>query len=427
MTDYRSTAPEHTARGAAWRRGAVVAALMLGAFTFNTTENLPVGVLPLMADDLGVSLPSVGLLVTGYALTVVVVSLPLAHATRAIPRRHLLTVLLGLLAAASWASSLESVSYGPLLAARATTALAQALYWSVMGPVAVGLYPPERRGRIIGLLSVGGSLATVLGVPAGTWLGGHTGWRTPFVVLGALAVVSLIAIAVLLPTSRPQESHSAYGVTPDRRRFLVVVATTALSVTGVFTAFTYVVTFLDEVSGFDEDAVSAVLLAFGAAGLAGVTVTGPLLDRFPRATLAVPVTTQLIALLGLYATGQNKVACVALLMLLGASVGPGFMASQSQVLQVAPGRTESALAANSVAFNAGVALGALLGGAALTGVGVRGTFLVGGLLTAGALAVLSYGRPGARKSGGTDEPATAAVRAWRRRTRGSTRGSCSPP
>ncbi|MGW0601953.1 MFS transporter [Streptomyces sp. NPDC002776] len=392
MTDYRSTAAEHTAVGPAWRRGAVVAALMLAAFTFNTTENLPVGLLPLMADDLGVSLPAVGVLVTGYALTVVVVSLPLAHVTRAIPRRHLLTVLLGLLAAASWVSALDAVSYGPLLAARATTALAQALYWSVTGPVAVGLYPPERRGRIIGLLSVGGSLATVLGVPAGTWLGGQAGWRTPFAVLGALALVSLVAVAVLLPTSRPQESHSAYGVAPDRRRFLIVVTTTALSVTGVFTAFTYVVVFLDEVGGFGEAAVGAVLLAFGAAGLAGVTVTGPLLDRFPRATLAVPVTTQTVALLGLYAAGDGQVAAVALLMLLGASVGPAFMASQSQVLHVAPGRTESALAANSVAFNAGVAAGALLGGGLLTAVGVRGTFLAGGLLTAGALAVLARDR-----------------------------------
>ncbi|MGW7299470.1 MFS transporter [Streptomyces sp. NPDC054829] len=385
MTDYRSTTVSYKARGA------VVAALMLAAFTFNTAENLPVGLLPLMADDLGVSQPTVGLLVTGYALTVVVVSLPLAHLTRAIPRRPLLTVLLALLATASWATAWHAVSYGPLLAARAATALAQALYWAVMGPVAVGLYPPERRGRIMGLLSVGGSLATVLGVPTGTWLGSHTGWRAPFAVLGALALLSLITVAVLLPTTHPRESHSAYGVTPDRRRFLLVVTTTALSVTGVFTAFTYIATFLDEVSGFDTDATGPLLLAFGAAGLAGVAATGPLLDRFFQATLVVPISTQLTALLGLYAIGHHQVACVALLMLLGASVAPAFTASQSQVLHWAPARTESALAANSVAFNVGVAVGALLGGAVFTGFGVRGTFLAGGLLTAGALVALSRG------------------------------------
>ncbi|MGW2524787.1 MFS transporter [Streptomyces sp. NPDC001617] len=374
-------------RPAAWRRAAVVAALMLAAFTFNTAENLPVGLLSLMAADLGVSLGAVGALVTGYGLTVAVVSLPFARVTRSLPRRHLLAGLLGLLALASWASALQNVSYGLLMAARVVTAIAQAAFWVLMGPVAVGLFPPERRGRVMGLLSAGGSLATVLGVPGGTWLGGHGGWRAPFVVIGVLALVSLVVVAALLPTSRPQESHAAYGVAPDRRRFLLVVSTTALSVTGVFTAFTYVAALLQDVGGFGEGAVSGVLFAFGAAALAGVAVTGPFLDRFPRATLTVPVATQATALLGLYAGAGSRVASVVLLMLLGASVAPVFMATQSQVLRVAPGRTETALAANSVAFNVGVAVGALVGGALLHGVGVRGLFLVGGLLSVGALAM----------------------------------------
>ncbi|MGI5372922.1 MFS transporter [Streptomyces sp. CA-251387] len=375
-------------RPAPWQRATVVAALMLAAFTFNTTENLPVGLLALMAEDLRVPLAAVGALVTGYGLTVAVVSLPLAHVTRSVPRRYLLAGLLGLLAAASWVSALGGVSYGVLLAARVATAVAQALFWAVMGPVAVGLFPPGRRGRIIGLLSVGGSLATVAGVPAGTWLGGHVGWRAPFALLGVLALVSLVAIGVLLPSSRPEDGHSAYGAVPDRRRFYVVLAVTALSVTGAFAAFTYVVAFLDEVSGLGEDAVSAVLFAFGGAALAGILVTGPLLDRFPRTTLTVPVAAQAVALLGLWVTGHHPAASVVLIMLLGASVAPAFMATQSQVLRVAPGRTETALAANSAAFNVGVAAGALLGGGLLSAVGVRGTFLVGGLVTVGALAVL---------------------------------------
>jgi DHA1 family inner membrane transport protein len=389
-------------RPAAWRRAAVVAALMLAAFTFNTAENLPVGLLSLMAADLGVSLSAVGALVTGYGLTVAVMSLPAAHVTRSVPRRYLLAGLLGLLAVASWVSALQIVSYGLLLAARVVTALAQTSFWVLMGPVAVGLFPPERRGRVMGLLSVGGSLATGLGVPAGTWLGGYGGWQAPFVVLGAFALVSLVVIASLLPTSRPQESHAAYGADPDRRRFLVVVATTALSVTGVFAGFTYVVSFLDDVSGFGKDAVSAVLFAFGVAALAGVALTGPLLDRFPRTTLTVPVATQAAALLGLYAAGSSQVATVALFMLLGASVAPVFMATQSQVLRVAPGRTESALAANSAAFNVGVAVGSLLGGGLLSVVGVRATFLAGGLLTVAALTLLTWPEP--RVSAAAVEP-----------------------
>ncbi|WP_328432744.1 MFS transporter [Streptomyces sp. NBC_00453] len=377
-------------RPAAWRRSAVVAALMLAAFTFNTAENLPTGLLSLMAADLRVSPTAVGALVTGYGLTVAVVSLPAARLTRSVPRRYLLAGLLGLLAAASWVSALGSISYALVLAARVGTALAQASFWVLMGPVAVGLFPPGRRGRVMGLLSVGGSLATVLGVPAGTWLGGRGGWHAPFAVLGALALVSLVVVAALLPTSHPQEGHAAYGVAPDRRRFFVVVATTALSVTGVFAGFTYVVVLLEDVGGFGEDAVSGVLFAFGAAALAGVALAGPLLDRFPRATLTVPVATQAAALLGLYAAASSQVTAVALLMLLGASVAPVFMATQSQVLRVAPGRTESALAANSAAFNAGVAAGALLGGALLPLTGARGTFLAGGMLTVGALAVLTW-------------------------------------
>ncbi|MFE6622370.1 MFS transporter [Streptomyces sp. NPDC057740] len=378
------------ARPAPWRRAAVVAALMLAAFTFNTTENLPVGLLALMADDLRVSLAAVGALVTGYGLTVAVASLPLAQVTRSVPRRYLLAGLLGLLSVGSWVSALGGVSYGVLLAARVVTALAQASFWAVMGPVAVGLFPPERRGRVMGLLSVGGSLATVAGVPAGTWLGGHAGWRMPFALLGVLALVSLVTIGALLPTSRPEDGHAAYGATPDRRGFLTVLAVTALSVTGAFAGFTYVVAFLDEVSGFRADAVSAVLLAFGGAALAGVTVAGPLLDRFPRATLTVPVAAQAVAMLGLYALGHVPVATVVLVMLLGASVSTAFMATQTQVLRMAPGRTETALAANSAAYNVGIAVGALLGGVLLPAVGVRGTFLVGGLLTAGALVVLTW-------------------------------------
>ncbi|MFG1665554.1 MFS transporter [Streptomyces sp. Y7] len=372
---------------APWRRVAVVAALMLAAFTFNTTENLPVGLLALMADDLRVSLAAVGALVTGYGLTVAAASLPLVRVTRSVPRRYLLAGILALLAAASWVSALGGVSYGVLLAARVATATAQAVFWAVTGPVAVGMFPPERRGRVIGALSVGGSLATVAGVPAGTWLGGHTGWRTPFLLLGVLALVSLVTIAALLPTSRPQDGHAAYGAAPDRRGFRVVLTVTALSVTGAFAGFTYVVAFLDEVSGFGAGAVSAVLFAFGGAALAGVAVAGPLLDRFPRATLTVPVAAQAVALLGLWASGPVQAASVALIMVLGASVATVFMATQNHMLRVAPGRTETALAANSAAYNVGIAAGALLGGALLPVAGVRGTFLIGGLCSVAALMV----------------------------------------
>jgi predicted MFS family arabinose efflux permease len=371
-----------------WRRAGVVAAIMLAAFSFNTAENLPIGLLDLMADDLEESMARTGLLVSGYGLVVAAASLPLAYLTRGVPRRYVLT---GVLAALALGTALAAAtdSFGLLLGARIITAAAQALFWAVMGPVAVGLFSENVRGRVIGLVSVGGALATVAGVPAGNWIAHRTAWEIPFLIVSVLAVVSLVAIGMLLPTSDPETSHAAYGEQPDRRRCLALLATTAISVAGVFTAFTYIVEFLPVVSGFAGDAVSALLGVFGLAGLLGVTLIGPLLDRFPRGTLAVPVLVQTAALLVLYAAGSNPAVTVAAVAFLGGSAAPIFMATQNLVLRVAPGRTEIALASNSAAFNVGIAAGAWLGGVALEVFDVRTTFLVGGLLSACALPALA--------------------------------------
>lgn len=386
----------------------MLAALMLAAFTFNTAENLPIGLLELIADGLHVSLPSVGYLVTGYGVTVAVASLPLAHFTRAMPRRHVLTALLAALVVSSLVAAAAS-SYWPLLAARLVTALAQALFWAVMGPVAVGLFRPGLRGRVVGALSVAGSLALVLGVPAGTWLGRQSGWQVPVAVVAALGSVSLVTVAVLLPTSRPDEGHAAYGSHPDARRFGTVLAAGALSATGAFAGYTYVVKFLGDVSGFSGGSVNLLLLVFGLACLAGVGVTGLLLDRFPQTVTAAAVAIQAVGMLGLYATGGDQVAAVVFLTLTGGALGPVFMATQNEMLRCAPGRTDMALAANSGGYNAGIAAGAALGGLVLAHSGVRGTFLLGGLLTVAAWAVLLGGRllpSGAAVRPGTREGAT---------------------
>ncbi|MFD0026217.1 MFS transporter [Streptomyces sp. NPDC058382] len=360
---------------------------MLAAFTFNTAENLPIGLLELIADGLHVSLPSVGYLVTGYGITVAVASLPLAHFTRAVPRRHVLTALLTALVVSSLVAA-SAGSYWLLLGARLLTALAQALFWAVMGPVAVGLFRPGIRGRVVGALSVAGSLALVLGVPAGTWLGRQSGWPVPIAGVAALGSVSLVTIALLLPTSRPEEGHAAYGTRPDARRFGTVLAAGVLSATGAFAGYTYVVKFLGDVSGFSGSAVNVLLLAFGVACLAGVTLTGALLDRFPDSVLAIAIATQAVGMLGLYASGGTQVAAVVFLALTGGALGPVFMATQNEMLHCAPGRTDMALAANSGAYNAGIAAGAALGGLVLSLSGVRGTFLAGGLLSVAGCAVL---------------------------------------
>lgn len=380
-------ARERTGQPASWHGAAVLVALMLAAFTFNTAENLPIGLLELISDGLRVPLSAVGLLVTGYGVTVAAASVPLAHSVRAVPRRHVLTGLLAALIVSSLLAALTT-SYWLLLVARVLTALAQALFWAVMGPVAVGLFTPEVRGRVVGALSVAGSLALVLGVPAGTWLGQQSDWRVPIAMLAALGLVSLVTIAVLLPTSRPEEEPAAYGTSPDVRRFGTVLVAGTLSATGAFAGYTYIVKFLGEVSGFSASTVSALFVAFGVACLAGVSITGALLDRSPRAALTMAVATQAVGMLGLYSAGTDPVAAVVFLALMGGALGPVFMTTQNAMLHCAPGRTDIALAANSGSYNAGIAAGAALGGLILPLADVRGTFLAGGLLTVGACAVL---------------------------------------
>ncbi|QJS08399.1 MFS transporter [Streptomyces argyrophyllae] len=380
----------------------MLAALMLAAFTFNTAENLPIGLLDLVSDSLGVSLPAVGLLVTGYGVTVAVASLPLAHALRAVPRRHVLTGVLAALVVSSLGGAVAG-SYWPLLGARLLTALAQALFWAVTGPVAVGLFAPEVRGRVVGALSVAGSLALVLGVPAGTWLGRQHGWPVPVACLAVPGLVCLVTIAALLPASRPEDEPAAYGGSPDVRRFTTVLAAGFLSATGAFAGYTYLVTFLNEVSGFAPGTAGALLAVFGAACLAGVSVTAALLDRFPHVALPTAVATQALGMLGLSAAGGRQAVAVLCLVLMGGALGPVFMTAQNAMLHWAPGRTDLALAANSGAYNAGIAAGAALGGLILPLAGARGTFLAGGLLTAGACVVLLVGGRGRRGVGADAE------------------------
>ncbi|BCL16571.1 MFS transporter [Micromonospora sagamiensis] len=388
---------------ATWRRVTVLLALALSAFTFNTTENLPIGLLPLISEDLDVTFSSVGYLVTGYGLTVAVVSLPLAQVTRDLPRRWVLTGVLAVLVMSTLVS-IVAASYWVLLTARIATAVAQALFWAVMAPVAVGLFAPEVRGRVIAVMSVGGSLATVLGVPAGTWLGQQGGWRAPFLVLTALSLAALVLIAALLPTSRPQDSHGAYGSAPHTGRFVVTLLATAVSVTGMFAGFTYVVQLLTDVTGFTDETVSALLFVFGLAGIAGVSGVGQILDRFPNGSLVLTIGLQAVALLGLWLFATEKVAVIAMLALLGASAAPVFMATQARILVVAPGRTEIGFAANSAAFNVGIAVGAAVGGLVLAPLGARGVFGIGALVTFAALAVVAGESLLADRPGGGPRP-----------------------
>ena len=359
-------------------------ALSVAAFAYVTSETLPIGLLGLISRGTHSSLSAVGLLVTWYGLIVVVATLPLTQLTRRVPRRHLLSALLGIFVLASLGSALAS-DYGLLLATRIATALSQAVFWAVVVSSAAGMFPPRVRGRAVGLVFAGSSLAALLGVPAGTWLGQHFGWRISFAALSGLGLITMVAVAALLPTTKPGESETAAGTAPDARRYWLTIAVTSLAATGSFVSFTYVTPFLTQVAGFSLGALSVILLIRGIAGTAGVAVGARMADWNPWAAIGAPVATQTLALFLLYLAGGQPVAAVILVSLAGLSFSAMTTALAGRVLRVAPGSVDLAAAGTSMAVNVGITAGSFIGSVLLPGFGVRSTALAGALLSAAAL------------------------------------------
>ncbi len=283
-------------------------------------------------------------------------------------------------------------SYVGLLAARVATATSQAVFWSVVVPVAAGLFLAAVRGRVLSMVIGGGTLAVVAGVPAGTWLGQHLGWRWAFAALGLLGAAALVAVAAWLPDDDPGAAGTEWGPAPDRRRFVALLGVTALVSTGAFTFFTYLSPFLTDTALLSAGLLSLVLLIRGLAGLGGVALAGPLVDARPRLAIALPVALQVAALLLLAWRPRDAVLVVVLVGVTGFAWAGFSTPLSSRMMEVAPGRVDLAMSGTSTAVNVGITVGALAGSALLDGPGPRATALVGGLFTAVALALLTLDR-----------------------------------
>jgi DHA1 family L-arabinose/isopropyl-beta-D-thiogalactopyranoside export protein-like MFS transporter/DHA1 family inner membrane transport protein len=377
-------APENSPR----RARAALFVLSFAAFAFVTTELLPIGLLTLVAPDLDRSRSEVGMLVSGYAVVVVLASVPLTRLTHRIPRRQLLGVTMALFAAANGVAALAS-TYPVLAGARLVTALAQALFWSVASATVTGPFPVAVRGRVVALFSTGAALAPVLGVPLGTGLGQQAGWRAPFAVLAGVGLVTAAAVLWLIPSYPPAAGGAARGTAPHTQRFAMLLLAVAVGIAGFLTLNTYVTPFLLDVSGFTGAALAPLLFVSGGAGVAGTIAVARTLDTRPIVSLLAPLSIGTASLFGLYVLGTLEPATVVLLAGIGAAYGAFATAVQSRMLQLAPGSTDMASAGVSTAFNAGIAAGSLLGGALLPGEGPRLLALVGALLTLTSLGVLA--------------------------------------
>ena len=381
-----------------WRPGTVrdaaggILALMLATFLAVTTELLPVGLLPLMSDELDVTESTAGLLVTVYAFMVAALAVPLTLATVRLPRKGL---LLGTLVAYTVSNALVAVAptFAVVAAGRAVGGIAHALYFSVSIGYGARLVQPLFTGRALALVTAGASAGFVFGVPLSTSLGAAVGWRTAFAVLAGVCALTTVLVALLLPAvaGGGGARRDDHGQAARRSRLAVVSTANALVYLGQFSVYTYVSVLL-LAAGLSVAGVGPVLLGLGALGLVGTWYAGVSLDRRPRRTVLVVLVT---LTLGLCALGLAFPA-LAPVLVATAVWGAGF-GGVASIFQTAAIRTRGAspdvvgALVNSTA-NIGIGGGAALGGAVLAGYGAGWLPFVGAALVLVGLVVVVVAR-----------------------------------
>ncbi len=342
-------------------------ALTAGAFGIGVTEFVIMGLLLEVSADFGVSIASAGLLISGYALGVVVGAPVLTVLTARWPHKTVLLALMAIFVAGNAACALAP-SYGVLMAARLLTALAHGTFFGVGSVVATGLVPADRKASAIAVMFTGLTVANILGVPLGTWIGQSFGWRATFwaVTLEGLAAFAIIALPV--PKDDRAAAAAAGGWRADlalvlRPPVLLRLLTTVLGYAGVFAVFTYIAPMLTRISGFGPAAVSPILLVFGGGLVAGNLLGGRLADRSLVATIFGTLAA-LAVVLALMMPGLGlPAAAVVLTGLLGAAGFATVAPLQIWVLSKAEGAGQSlASSFNIAAFNLGNAIGAWAGG-----------------------------------------------------------------
>lgn len=346
-------------------------------FVSVTSEFLPTGLLPDMANGLRVSESQIGLLVTAFAGTVVLTTAPLAVLTRRLSRKRLMVGLLLGFAAANLLAALAP-TYEVLLGARILGGLMHGLFWAVTGPYASHLVPRHQLARAVAVTSLGATVAFVAGVPLGTALGHALGWRWAFGVMSGVVLIFTALVVVFLPpvSHRPKAVPGVAAVPLRRDPTIAAVAVVCVTVMafalGQNAFYTYIAAWLIAVPRFSADAVSPLLFAYGAAGVLGLALAGFFGDRMPRRWTAA-----VIAVAGLAVAGLSQVTtvpwAVVVLFLVWGTCFSGFPAlMQAQLLKAASPRIRDLAAASlTTSFNLAIGAGALIGGVVLDRAGIE--------------------------------------------------------
>lgn len=367
-------------------------ALALGGFGIGLTEFVIAGLLPQVAADFRVDEAAAGWLISGYALSVAAGAILLTAAVTKLPRKQVLIGLMMLFIIGNLVSALAP-TYTIMLVGRIVAALCHGAFFGIGSVVAANMVEPRKRSGAIAIMFTGLTLANVLGVPFGTFLGQAAGWRSTFWAITGIGVIALIGIIALVPAPRGiATAHTSlrteFGAFRSRQVWLSLIVT-VLGFGGMFGAFTYIAFTLTEVSGFASAAVPWLLILFGVGTFLGNIVGGKAADRSRDVTITVFLAGLTVVLAAFALLAANPAATVILLALMGGfgfGTVPGL---QTRIMHFADHAPTLASSSNIAAFNVGNALGAWLGGITITaGLGYTSPLWVGATLTLAALVVM---------------------------------------
>jgi len=389
-------------------------ALTLSAFAIGTTEFVIVGLIPTIALDLGVSVPSAGLLVSLYALGVAIGAPLLTALTGRVPRKLLLLSLMVIFTLGNLLAW-QAPGYESLILARLVTGLAHGVFFSIGSTIATSLVSREKAASAIAIMFTGLTVALVTGVPLGTFIGQQFGWRETFLAVSALGVIAFIGSLLFVPKgiqhNAPASLLQQLSVL-RQPRLLLVYAMTAVGYGGSFIAFTYLAPILQEISGFTAGTVSLVLLVYGVSVAFGNILGGRLADRLgPVRALVMIFLGLAVVLLALTFTASTPWLALLTVLLWGAVAFGNVPGLQVYVVQqaerYAPQAVDVASGLNIAAFNLGIAGGAWFGGLIVAGPGLIHTTWIGALVVLGAVGLTLWSGRMDRES--TDVSSATAV------------------
>ncbi|MGK3954057.1 MFS transporter [Microbacterium sp. I2] len=332
-----------------------------------TAESLPAGLMPEMSADLGVSPMQIGLLISVWALTVIVTSIPLAKVLSRVDRRLVVGGSLAVFALATMVTAL-SPSYPFTFALRIVSAAAHGVFWAVVIVYASSLLAPSHLGRGLALVTAGGTAATVAGLPAATLLAQAVGWRAAFAVLGVIALVIGVIVVRWMPRYAPGTVSSGERAVvlwrdPSLPALLAFGAAAVLIAVAQFASFTYIRPYLEVSAAIGTEWAAGLLFAYGLAGMGGVVVAGFLADRLPRSSLVAILVAFAVAFALLTVAAGSLAVVISALLVWGFAIGALFPLLQTTLMRVATERTRTLASAGIVVlFNVGIAVGPWLGG-----------------------------------------------------------------